>query len=99
MFTPPVDPEKSSPVVLAPVQAPPILPLVPEDELETPPLPREHPKWVKDAVAVSQRARQFIARLKPIAVGVLSFWDHHVRSIAIGGRRFSVDFSGSYRLE
>ena len=99
MFTPLVDPEKPSPVTLAPVQAAPILPLVPEDELETPPLPREHPKWVKDAVAVSQRARQFIARLKPIAVRVFSFWDHQARSIGIGARRLSVDFSGSYRLE
>lgn len=77
----------------------PILPLIPEDELETPPLPREHPKWVKDAVAVSQRARAIIARLRPIAVRILSFWDHRIRSIGVCGRRIEVDMSGSYRLE
>jgi hypothetical protein len=76
-----------------------ILPLVPDDELETPPLPREHPKWVKDALAVSQRARALIARMRPIAARVLTFWDHHVRGIVIGGRRLSVDASGSYRME
>ena len=77
----------------------PVLPFVPDDELETPPLPREHPKWVKDALAVSQRARQLIARLSPVLVRVLTFWDHHVRSIVVGGRELSVDVSGSYRLD
>jgi hypothetical protein len=77
----------------------PLLPLVPDDELETPPLPREHPKWVKDALAISARARNVIARLRPAIVRVLTFWDHHVRSIAIAGRELSVDISGSYRLE
>ena len=76
-----------------------ILPLIPDDELETPPLPREHPRWVKDAIAVSQRARQLIARLKPIAVRVLTFWDHHVRSVTVAGRQLSIDVSGSYRIE
>jgi hypothetical protein len=74
------------------------LPLISEDELETPPLPREHPKWVRDAVAVSQRARAIIQRLGPIVVQVLTFWDHHARSVAIGGRRLEIDPSGSYRL-
>jgi hypothetical protein len=77
----------------------PVLPFVPDDELETPPLPREHPKWVKDALAVSQRARQLIARLPPVLVRVLTFWDHHVRGIVVGGRELSVDISGSYRLD
>lgn len=76
-----------------------ILPLLPEDELETPPLPREHPRWVKDALAVSQRARALIARLKPVVVRVLTFWDHHVRGMTIGGRELQVDISGSYRIE
>jgi hypothetical protein len=76
-----------------------ILPLLPEDELETPPLPREHPKWVKDAVAVSQRARQAILRLRPVIVRVLTFWDHRLRNIAVAGRSVSIDFSGSYRVE
>ena len=77
----------------------PVLPFVPDDELETPPLPREHPKWVKDAVAVSQRARQLIVRLPPVLVRVLTFWDHHLRGIVVGGRKLSVDVSGSYRLD
>jgi len=94
-----VDPD-TNPAVYVPVgQARAILPLVPEDELETPPLPREHPKWVKDALAVSQRARALIARLRPVMVRVLTFWDHHVRSTAIAGRELSIDASGSYHLE
>jgi hypothetical protein len=77
----------------------PVLPFVPDDELETPPLPREHPKWVKDAVALSHRARQILAHLRPAIVRVLTFWDHHVRGIVVGGRELSVDISGSYRIE
>lgn len=76
-----------------------IFPLLPDDELETPALPREHPKWVKDALAVSQRARALIARITPAIVRVLTFWDHRVRSVALGERRLEVDISGSYRLE
>ena len=77
----------------------PVLGLTPDDELETPLLPGEHPKWVRDALAVSQRARSLLARIKPVIVRVLTFWDHHVRSATIGGRRLTVDFSGSYRVE
>lgn len=97
---PRIDPD-ASPALFAPALggSAPVLPLIPEDELETPPLPREHPKWVKDAVAVSQRARQIIARLRPVVIRVLTFWDHHVRGIAVGGRDLSVDISGSYRLD
>jgi len=76
-----------------------VVPLLPDDELETPPLPREHPRWVKDAVAVSQRARQLIANIKPVLNRVLTFWDHCARGITIRGRELSVDTSGSYRLE
>jgi len=94
-----VDPD-TNPALYVPAGAPrAILPLVPDDELETPPLPREHPKWVKDALAVSQRARALIARIKPLMVKVLTFWDHHARSATIGGRELTVDVSGSYRLE
>lgn len=77
----------------------PILGLVPDDELETPLLPSEHPKWVRDAVAVSQRARSMLARIKPVLVRVLTFWDHHIRSTMVCGRRLSIDASGSYRVE
>lgn len=94
-----VDPD-TNPAVYVPVSGTrAILPLVPEDELETPPLPREHPKWVKDALAASQRARQIISQLKPVIMRVLTFWDHHVRGATIGGRELLVDMSGSYRLE
>lgn len=94
-----VDPDTNPAIYQPAVSARVILPLVPDDELETPPLPREHPKWVKDALAVSQRARQIIVRLRPVIVRVLGFWDHQVRSIAVGGRELSIDMSGSYRME
>lgn len=94
-----IDPD-TNPAIYQPVAGSrAIFPLLPEDELETPPLPREHPKWVKDALAVSQRARTIVARLKPVAVRILTFWDHHVRGVSVGGRRLEVDVSGSYRLD
>lgn len=62
-------------------------------------LPSDHPAWAKDTLSLSQRARAAFARLKPIALRVMTFWDHRVRSIVIGGRRLSVDVSGSYRLD
>ncbi len=76
-----------------------VLPFVPDEELETPALPREHPKWVKDAVAVSGRARALIARMKPAVLRVLAFWDHHVRAASVGGRRLRIDASGSYSVD
>jgi hypothetical protein len=74
-----------------------IVPVVAEAELETNLLPHEQPRWVRDAVAVSQRAREVVAKLRPVAVRVLSFWDHRIRSIAIGERFVEVDASGCYR--
>ena len=62
-------------------------------------LPRDHPHWVRDTVSISSRARAVLERLRPIAVRVLSFWDHALRTVTIGGRSLSVDLSGSYRLE
>lgn len=94
-----VDPDVNPAIYQPLVAARAVLPLLPEDELETPPLPREHPKWVKDALAVSQRARQIIAQLRPVVVRVFTFWDHHVRGISIGGRELSIDISGSYRID
>jgi sugar phosphate isomerase/epimerase len=61
-------------------------------------LPRDHPAWIKDAVAVSRAAREIVARLRPVAVRVFTFWDHRLRSIVAGGCRVHVDASGSYRL-
>ncbi|MBV8531160.1 MAG: hypothetical protein JO104_07565 [Candidatus Eremiobacteraeota bacterium] len=76
-----------------------IVPVVADAELETALLPHDQPRWVKDAVAVSQRAREIITRLRPAAVHVLSFWDHRIRSIVIGDRRVQIDPSGCYRTE
>lgn len=76
-----------------------VVPVVAEADLETTLLPNDQPRWVKDAVAVSQRARDLIAKLRPAAVHVLSFWDHRIRAIVVGGRRVAVDASGCYRIE
>jgi hypothetical protein len=76
-----------------------IVPVIADSELETGLLPRDHPRWVRDAIAVSQRAREIIAKLKPVVIRALSFWDHRLRSIVVGGRRVDVDPSGCYRVE
>jgi hypothetical protein len=76
-----------------------VVPVVAEAELETALLPNDQPRWVKDAVAVSQRARDLIARLRPAAVHVLSFWDHRIRAIVVGDRRVQIDASGCYRTD
>lgn len=78
----------SEPVVAAPGEA----------DFEAPLLPHDHPKWVKDAISVSRRASECIARLKPVALRVLTFWDHRIRSIVVGTSRVNVDSSGSYSL-
>jgi hypothetical protein len=70
-----------------------------ESDADTSLLPRDHPKWARDAVTLSQRAREIIARLRPVAIRILTFWDHRIRSAFISGSRVSVDPSGSYRVE
>jgi hypothetical protein len=70
-----------------------------ESEAENSLLPRDHPKWARDAVTLSQRAREVIARLRPVVVKILTFWDHRVRNALIGGHRVCIDPSGSYRIE
>jgi hypothetical protein len=75
------------------------VPAIAQSEAETSLLPRDHPKWARDAVTVSQRAREIIARLRPVAMKILTFWDHRIRSAFIGGSRVSVDPSGSYRVD
>lgn len=77
----------------------PVVPAVADAELETALLPRDHPRWVKDSIAVSQRAREIIAKLRPVVMRVLSFWDHRIRSIVVGDRSVSVDPSGCYRVD
>ena len=61
-------------------------------------LPRDHPRWQRDILSVSARARAVIAALRPVAVRALTFWDHVVRSVSVGTRRVEVDPSGCYRL-
>jgi hypothetical protein len=79
----------AAPVVLATSDA----------ELDSGSLPPEHPRWVKDSLAVSQRARELIARLRPIAVRILTFWDHRIRHAVVGGLTVHVDPSGCYRID
>lgn len=83
---------------LAPVLAEPLAATAPDAELETPPLPRDLPPWARDAIAVSQRARDLLARIPPAIVRIVTFWDHRVRNAVVAGRRLDIDPSGSYRL-
>jgi hypothetical protein len=62
-------------------------------------LPPDHPAWARDVVSLSQRARALVARLKPVAIRAIAAWEHRVRALVIGGRRVSVDPSGSYRVD
>jgi len=62
-------------------------------------LPADHPAWAKDVLSLSARFRAMLSRIKPAVIRVLTYWDHHVRSIVVGGRRMAVDASGCYRLE
>jgi len=73
--------------------------LDPDDRYGGHALPSDHPAWMKDTLSISQRTRALLARLKPVVVKVVAYWEHRVRSIAIGTRRLSVDPSGSYRLD
>jgi hypothetical protein len=76
-----------------------IVPALAESEFDGSLLPRDHPKWAKDAFTISQRARELIARLRPVVIRVLTFWDHRIRTALVGGRRVNVDAAGSYRLD
>jgi hypothetical protein len=61
-------------------------------------LPTDHPRWQRDVVSISMRARAVIAHVVPVVVRVLTYWDHRVREIAFGNRRLGVDPAGCYRL-
>jgi hypothetical protein len=80
-------------------QSDPIVPALPESDFDAFRLPPEHPSWVRDAIALSSRARELVAKLKPAIVAVLCVWDHRFRSIVVAGRRLHVDASGSYRSD
>jgi hypothetical protein len=62
-------------------------------------LPEGHPKWVRDGISISRRARDAMAMMRPIALRVMHFWDHRVRAVLVAGRRLRVDPTGSYRAE
>lgn len=60
-------------------------------------LPADHPRWQRDVLAVSARVRGLLTA-PPIVVRALSFWEHAVTALAIGGRRLEVGPCGCYRL-
>ncbi len=60
--------------------------------------PAGHPAWQRDALSVSSRVRALLVTLHPLALRVLTFWDHAVRAVRIGNRALEVDPSGCYRL-
>ncbi len=79
---------------------PPIAPsLDPDERWGGHALPHDHPAWMRDTLSISQRTRALLARLKPVALKVIAYWEHRVRSIVVGEGRLSVDASGSYRLD
>ncbi len=82
-----------------PVEPESVVPATAESAFDTSLLPRDHPPWSKDAVTISQRARELIARLRPAIVAVLTFWDHRIRHAFVSGNRISIDPTGSYRVE
>jgi hypothetical protein len=74
-------------------------PLDPDlDAAPSPALPTDHPRWQQDVVSISSRARAVLAAIVPVAIRVLTFWDHRLREIAFGRRTLSVDPAGCYRL-
>jgi hypothetical protein len=81
------------PVALQPVS------LDPDDRWGGHSLPNDHPAWMRDTLSLSGRARALLAHVKPVVLRVIEAWEHRVRSIVVGGRRLSVDPSGSYRLD
>jgi hypothetical protein len=59
-------------------------------------LPGSIPEWTRDRVSLSKRALALLAKLKPYAIGVLTFWDHRVTSAELDELRLEIDASGSY---
>jgi len=69
-------------------------------DFETTGLPHDHPRWVRDAIAVSQRARRSLEKLAPaITMAVFSVWEHRLRYAVVAGHRVRIDGSGSYRAD
>jgi len=61
-------------------------------------LPTDHPAWQVDTFSISSRTRALLATLRPVAVAIVSFWDHTVRTLGVAGGTLSIDLSGCYRL-
>ena len=61
-------------------------------------LPSDHPAWQVDTLSISSRTRALLTALRPAVVAVVTFWDHAVRTLALGSGTLSVDLSGCYRL-
>lgn len=93
------EPSAGTPLQIGAARPEAIVPAVADGELETALSPHDRPRWVKDAVAISARARDLIARMRPAAVRVLCFWDHRIRAIVVGDRRVQIDASGCYRID
>ncbi len=94
--------ESEEPGALQPAQnayAEPVVPAAAGLDMDAGSLPQEHPKWVRDSLAVSQRARDLIARLRPVAIRIFTFWDHRLRQAFVGGHTVRVDPSGCYRID
>ena len=94
-----VDEPSAAPLQVGASRSEPIVPPTVDGELETALSSHDRPRWIRDAIAVSARARDIIARMRPAAVRVLSFWDHRLRAIVVGDRRVQVDASGCYRAD
>jgi hypothetical protein len=88
-----------TPVVvgLPPLTLAPLAPADADGELDLA-LPADHPRWQRDVLSVSARARAALAALAPLVVRTLTYWDHRLREIAFGHRRLAIDPAGCYRL-
>ncbi len=76
-----------------------IAPVNADESIDVTHLPHDHPAWPSDTLSLSSRARALLAKVVPIVIRVLTFWDHRVRAVAIGSARITIDPAGSYRLE
>ncbi len=76
-----------------------IAPVTADESIDLTHLPRDHPAWPTDSLSLSSRARALLAKITPVVVRVLTFWDHRVRAVAIGSARITIDPAGSYRLQ
>ncbi|MBV9971840.1 MAG: hypothetical protein JO135_00735 [Candidatus Eremiobacteraeota bacterium] len=76
-----------------------VRPAIPEIEVESPVLARDHAPWMRDGVAISERTRRVLDRVRPLVIRVFGFWDHIARSMQIAGHRISIDAAGCYRID